>query len=72
MCLVLSCCIDITTSLIPVFLLWGVQIKPSTKRTLNFIFCFGVITAAMSIGRAATTTKHNLETDSTCKILYDG
>ena len=45
--------------------------KPSTKRVLNVIFCFGVITAAMSIGRAATITKHNLETDSSCKSPYE-
>ena len=47
------------------------MMKPSTKRVLNVIFCFGVITAAMSIGRAATITRHNLESDSSCKTPYE-
>ena len=65
---VLSCVIDLVTATIPVFLLWNVQMKPQTKRVLDVIFCFGFVTAAMSIDRAATTTKATLETDSTCKM----
>ncbi|KAI9679009.1 MAG: hypothetical protein M1822_007435 [Bathelium mastoideum] len=51
---VLSCAIDITTAIIPQFLLWKVQMKRKTKLSLDIIFALGLITAALSIGRVAT------------------
>lgn len=43
--------------------------KAKTKRQLNVIFGLGLITALLSIGRAATTTRHALAEDTTCNIL---
>ena len=63
----LACIIDITTALLPQFLLWNVQMKSQTKHTLNLIFCLGLLTAALSIGRAATSTRINFEHDSSCE-----
>lgn len=50
----LACACDIATALIPQFLMWGVQMKAKTKRQLNILFALGLITAVLSIGRAAT------------------
>ncbi|KAL9000111.1 MAG: hypothetical protein Q9169_001186 [Polycauliona sp. 2 TL-2023] len=56
----LACACDIATALIPQFLLWGVQMRPRTRRQLNVIFGLGLITASLSIGRAATLTRKAL------------
>lgn len=64
---VLACLIDFTTAAVPAFLLHGVQMKPRTKFTLHMIFCFGIVTAGLSIGRAVTITKESFAVDSTCK-----
>ena len=66
MFLVLACVIDITTALIPQFLLWKVKMRDSTKLSLNVIFALGLITAAMSIGRVAATNYGTVETDQSC------
>ncbi|KAL9003048.1 MAG: hypothetical protein Q9188_004060 [Gyalolechia gomerana] len=65
----LACACDITTALIPQFLLWNVQMKVKTKRQLNVTFGLGLITALLSIGRAATTTKHALAEDTTWRMI---
>ncbi|KAI9714793.1 MAG: hypothetical protein M1820_000082 [Bogoriella megaspora] len=52
---ILACVIDISTALVPQFLLWKVQMKRSTKLTLDIIFALGLITAGLSIGRVAST-----------------
>lgn len=41
--------------------------KPKTKRTLNVIFALGVLTAATSIGRAASINRGAIENDTNCK-----
>lgn len=41
--------------------------KAKTKRQLNVLFGLGLITAALSIARAATITKKTLNEDTTCK-----
>ena len=66
MCLVLASVIDIVTALIPAFLLWRVQMKRSTKIVLDVIFLLGFVTAALSVGRAATTDESTWSTDITC------
>lgn len=43
--------------------------KPRTKLQLNALFYLGLVTAALSIGRAATTTEKNLTEDTTCMTL---
>ncbi|KAI9694315.1 MAG: hypothetical protein M1820_009039 [Bogoriella megaspora] len=60
---ILACIIDITTALIPAFLLWDLQMKKSTKTVLNSIFLLGLFTAGLSIGRAATTNKDTVGPD---------
>ena len=55
--------------MIPQFLLWGVQMKTKTKRQLNAIFYLGLITLALSIGRAATIDKKLLTADTTCESI---
>ncbi|KAL8896845.1 MAG: hypothetical protein Q9207_007510 [Kuettlingeria erythrocarpa] len=65
----LACACDIVTALIPQFLLWNIQMKARTKRQLNFIFGLGLITALLSIGRAATTTKETLSEDTTWRLV---
>ena len=64
----LSCACDIIIALVPQFLLWNVQMARKTKRVLNIIFCLGLITAGLSIGRAATTTAKTLTQDTTCML----
>ena len=66
---VLACVIDITTALIPEFLLWGVQMRRRTKISLTLIFFLGLVTAGLSIGRAATSNSGIWQTDNTCKIF---
>ena len=63
----LSCAIDITTATIPQFLLWGVEMKRSTKRGLNVIFGLGLITSGLSIARVATINNRVEEADMSCK-----
>ena len=63
----LACVCDIATAFVPQFLLWNVQMRTRTKRQLNFLFGLGLITAALSIARAAIITKKSLTEDSTCK-----
>lgn len=50
--------------------MWGVQMKAKTKRQLNIIFALGLITAVLSIGRAATITKKTLNEDTTCILTW--
>ena len=59
---------DVATALVPQFLLWGVQMRSRTKRQLNVLFGLGLITAALSIARAATITKKTLNDDPTCRF----
>ena len=40
--------------------------KPKTKRQLNALFGLGLITAALSVGRAVTTTRKTLTEDTSC------
>ncbi|KAL8930476.1 MAG: hypothetical protein Q9208_000660 [Pyrenodesmia sp. 3 TL-2023] len=68
-CVALACACDIITALIPQFLLWNIQMKARTKRQLNFIFALGLITALLSIGRAATTTKATLTEDTSWRMV---
>ena len=63
--IVLACLIDIATALIPQFLLWNVQMKRKTKLLLDAVFALGLITAGLSIGRAATTNNGIWQEDST-------
>ena len=44
--------------------------KKRTKRQLNVIFGLGLVTALLSIGRAATLTKKALTEDTTCKSHF--
>ena len=67
----LSCVCDITTALIPQFLLWNVQMKRRTKQHLSIIFGLSLITAALSIARAATTTRKTLTEDTTCELASE-
>ena len=64
---VLACIIDITVALVPAFLLWNVQMRRQTKLVLDALFALGLVTAAMSIGRAAAINYDNITTDSTCE-----
>jgi len=66
----LACACDVATALIPQLLMWGVQMKAKTKRQLNIIFALGLITAVLSIGRAATITKKTLNDDTTCILTW--
>ena len=66
---VLACVIDITTALIPAFLLWDLQLKRKTKFILNAIFFLGFLTASLSIARAATTNASTYDSDLTCMFL---
>jgi len=50
--------------------MWGVQMKAKTKRQLNILFALGLITAVLSIGRAATITKKTLNDDTTCIFTW--
>lgn len=43
--------------------------KPKTKRQLDALFCLGLITAALSIGRAVSITKKTLTEDATCTLI---
>ena len=63
---VLACVIDIITAFIPELLLWKLRIKRKTKFVLNIIFALGIVTSALSIGRAATTNNHIWRGDITC------
>ena len=40
--------------------------KSKTKRHLSYLFYLGLVTAALSIGRAATVTEKTLTEDTTC------
>ena len=62
----LACVCDIATAIIPMVLLWNVKMRTSTKRILNILFGLSLVTAALSIGRAATITKKTLTEDTTC------
>ena len=66
---ILACVIDITTALIPELLLWKVKMRRSTKLVLNVIFGLGIVTAALSIGRAATTSTAVFEEDTTWREI---
>lgn len=66
---VLSCVVDIITAFIPMVLLWKVQMKASTKRSLNLIFSLGLITSSLSIARVATINNKVLTEDTTCTCL---
>lgn len=44
--------------------------KAKTKRQLNVLFGLGLITAVLSIGRAATITKKTLNGDTTCRFVW--
>ena len=66
----LSCVLDIVTALVPAFLLWDLQIKRSTKVILDVIFALGLITAGLSIGRAATLKADIWDHDALCKSLF--
>lgn len=65
--IVLSCVVDIPTAIIPQTLLWRVQMKKSTKRSLNIIFSLGLITSSLSIARVATINNKVENEDSTCR-----
>lgn len=65
---VIACIIDIVTALIPAFLLWKIRIKRSTKIMLDIIFLCGLITAGLSIGRAATTNTSIWQEDTSWRI----
>ncbi|KAI9658031.1 MAG: hypothetical protein M1821_002691 [Bathelium mastoideum] len=61
---ILACLIDITTALIPQFLLWNIKMKRTTKLSLDIIFALGLITAGLSIGRVASMNHGVWETDT--------
>lgn len=42
--------------------------KRKTKVVLDIIFALGLVTAALSIGRAATITRETISNDVTCKL----
>ena len=42
--------------------------KRTTKIVLNILFCLGLITAALSIGRAATSTYTSFTVDTSCEF----
>ena len=65
----LACVIDITTALIPEFLLHHLQMRLRTKVILNLIFALGLVTAALSVGRAATSNSHIWTEDATWRIM---
>ncbi|CAO1601331.1 hypothetical protein XANCAGTX0491_004999 [Xanthoria calcicola] len=65
----LACVCDIATALVPQFLLWNVKMKLKTKRQLNLIFSLGLVTALLSIGRAATLTRKALSEDTTWNMV---
>ncbi|KAL8689577.1 MAG: hypothetical protein Q9218_004781 [Villophora microphyllina] len=65
----LACVCDVATAVIPIFLLWNVQMRPKTKRQLNVIFALSLITAPLSIGRAASLTKKTLTEDTTWNMV---
>ncbi|KAI9723458.1 MAG: hypothetical protein M1828_004188 [Chrysothrix sp. TS-e1954] len=66
---ILSCIIDIATALIPAFLLWDIKIKRKTKIVLDIIFLLGLVTAGLSIGRAASTNPGEWKKDTTWRIM---
>lgn len=66
---ILNCIIDIATASVPAFLLYGVQMKRTTKLTLHSLFFLGLITAALSIGRAATVKRQVYASDTTYNIV---
>ncbi|KAI9670342.1 MAG: hypothetical protein M1831_006556 [Alyxoria varia] len=66
---ILACLIDITTALVPQFLLWNVRMNRRTKISLDIIFALGLITAGLSIGRAATSNAGIWETDTSWRII---
>ncbi|KAL9087210.1 MAG: hypothetical protein Q9159_003777 [Coniocarpon cinnabarinum] len=65
----LACVIDITVAIVPAFLLWNVQMRRHTKLILDVLFGLGLITAALSIGRAAAISYEDLTTDTTWKLM---
>ncbi|KAI9711556.1 MAG: hypothetical protein M1820_002121 [Bogoriella megaspora] len=66
---ILTCVIDITTSLTPQFILWNIQIKRSTKLTLNFLFGLGFITAGLSIARVLVVNSSTWATDTSWRSM---
>ena len=64
--LALSCLCDGATAVIPIFLLWNVKMRATTKRQLNVLFGLSLVTGALSIGRAALVTRKVLTEDATC------
>ena len=64
--------IDLTVAFLPAFLLWKVQMKRKTKVVLHILFALGIVTAAISIGRAAAINFRNLTTDTTCTLFPTG
>ncbi|KAG8525208.1 uncharacterized protein KY384_008852 [Bacidia gigantensis] len=69
---VLSCVVDIVTAIIPQVLLWKVQMKKSSKRSLNIIFSLGLITSSLSIARVATISDKAQNEDSSFRLLVTG
>ena len=67
--IVLASVLDIVTALIPQFLLWNVQMKRKTKLVLDAIFALGVVIAALSIGRAATTNDGIWKEDASWRVM---
>lgn len=66
---VLACVVDIMIALIPEFLLYGVRMRRKTKLILNVIFGLGLITAGLSVGRAATIYKGIWKADTTWRLM---
>ena len=66
---VLACIIDIATALIPAFLLWDLQMKRTTKAVLHSVFGLGLLVAALSIGRAASSKPDTWDVDPTCMFI---
>ncbi|KAI9671856.1 MAG: hypothetical protein M1831_003384 [Alyxoria varia] len=60
---------QVNGALVPAFLLWDLQIKRSTKLVLNVIFALGMITAGLSIGRAATLKPEFWDHDALYRIM---
>ncbi|KAL9073548.1 MAG: hypothetical protein Q9157_004695 [Trypethelium eluteriae] len=69
---ILACVIDITTALIPAFLLWDLQMKRQTKIILDTVFFLGLFTAGLSVSRAATTNKTTFGPDLPFKQCISG
>ena len=66
---ILACIIDITTALVPVFLLWSTRIRRKTKFVLDMIFLLGLVTAGLSIGRALTFHTDTFKRDTSWRLI---